>query len=72
MERMFRQDLTASAIRKVEKKRMKDIREVESGQAEVEGGGVLEPLDHAGDLVVPTPDDPVPLTEVAAGGEKAS
>lgn len=54
MERMFRQDLTATAIKKVEKKRLKEIQSPSTT-------GVLEPLEHDGSLVTPPKDDPTPI-----------
>ncbi|TVY23192.1 hypothetical protein LHYA1_G008552 [Lachnellula hyalina] len=64
VERMFRQDLTADAIKKVEKKRLR----------EVQANGVLEPLHHSGNLVVESKDDgkPInqhPVAQAAVGAE---
>lgn len=41
MEKMFRQELTGEAMKKVEKKRMKEMNTNSTGT----GGGVLEPLE---------------------------
>ncbi|TVY86913.1 hypothetical protein LAWI1_G008125, partial [Lachnellula willkommii] len=65
VERMFRQDLTADAIKQVEKKRLRAI----------EANGVLEPLHHSGDLITNSKDDgtpvnPNPLVQAAAVGAK--
>ncbi|TVY41775.1 hypothetical protein LSUB1_G003733 [Lachnellula subtilissima] len=64
VERMFRQDLTADAIKKVEKKRLR----------EVQANGVLEPLHHSGNLVRESMDDgkpinPHPIVQAAVGPE---
>jgi hypothetical protein len=41
VEKMFRQELTGEAMKKVEKKRMKEMNTNSTGT----GGGVLEPLE---------------------------
>lgn len=63
VERMFRQDLTADAIKMLEKKRLRAV----------QANGVLEPLHHSGDLVTQSKDDgtpvnPNPLVQAAAVG----
>ena len=69
VERMFRQDLTADAIKKVEKKRMKEI------QTSTNSTGVLEPLEHSGSLVTENrydvkPINPHPIVQAATEGRE--